>query len=645
MATIFEGPDLRPVFAVSRPVSDLLLTRDGALLTVMCGSEISVYSASDVQNSSVSSLWDIDMNDTVCCIEWEPRENSHLLSVLTEGGDLFLLDVSGKNLLDSCQVDSNVRSFSWKPTGGMMVVASGDFVYLFDAVSRARSKNMQLTSLDVENNCASIEMVDGSIWLGDGSIIVTFQELVDEVDLLVAHMSLTWAGNSFPESEQDVSIHELFPAGVERSVSPKQMLIGDVVPEWGVLVSSHQAIADSHIRVFSSDGVSISFDPIVEDALSIRIPGGPDDAENFVRKIGIDQTSGISCAHPVDATAPDLENLPGVWILTSDGMLRLYALGSLANSQLVTMEPVATKGSTCAFFKETSDVALGLQTALPEDESDEFLEDDSNDEETDEETPDVFVGKSLETNAVPESAPPEPASGGVPVKTSERHVSDDPEIVYPVSSLSNCPGDIPRIEREFLADLFKSRQLEFQSFKTFALSMEEVKSQSLRDKTNALMPRTHGPLIELSDLQSGFDRLLSSVKEAYSKMEAMPLFQGKQADIQEKDGKPLNASLLNLREALKSQLKSLRFSCEELQETLSSFGESRIQNKGYLSNNPWGSLKKSVHAQDRILKDQVAKVNDLWALACKLGIVSNEILAKEKGLAALPGMQWQIFFS
>jgi len=127
-------------------------------------------------------------------------------------------------------------------------------------------------------------------------------------------------------------------------------------------------------------------------------------------------------------------------------------------------------------------------------------------------------------------------------------------------------------------------------------------------------------------------------------MEAMPLFQGKQADIQEKDGKPLNASLLNLREALKSQLKSLRFSCEELQETLSSFGESGIQNKGYLSNNPWGSLKKSVHAQGRILKDQVAKVNDLWALACKLGIVSNEILAKEKGLAALPGMQWQMCF-
>lgn len=631
---------MRPVFGVSRPVSSLVLTRDGALLTIICGTRISVYSTSDIENGSVSSLWDIDMNNPVCHIEWEPRENSHLLSVLTDCGDLFLLNVSVKILLDSCKVDSNVRSFSWKPTGGMMVVASGDFVYLFDAVSHSRSKNMQLTTIDVEENCASIEMVDGSIWLGDKSVIVTCQELVDEEELLVAHLSLTWTGDSLPESEQDISIHELFPATVESSVPPKQMLIGAVIPEWGVLVSSHQGIADGHIRVFSNDGSDISFDPIVEDALSIRIPGGPDDVDNFVRKIGIDQTTGISCPHPVDATAPDLENLPGVWILTSDGMLRLYALGSLANTKVVTNKPLATTGTRCVFFKEMSDVALGLQTALPENESDEFLEEDSSDEGSDEETSEVPVGKSLETKIVPERAP-EPVPGAVSIETSERHVSDDPEIAYPASSLSNCPGDIPRIEKEFLTDLFTSRLLEFQSFKTLASSIEKVKSQSLRDKTNALMPRMRAPSIELSDLQSGFDTLLSSVKEAYSKMEAMPLFQGKQSCIQGKEGKPLDASLLNVREAIKSQLKSLRFSCEELQETLSSFGESGKQNRGYSNSNPWGSLKQSVYAQDMIIKDQVAKINELWALACKVGIVSNETLVKEKGLATLPGMQKQ----
>lgn len=640
LATIFDNPDVRPVFGVSRPVSDLVLTRDGALLTIICGSRISVYSALDIENGCVSSLWDIDMDGPVCYIEWEPRENSHLLSVLTDRGDLFLLDVSVKNLLDSCKVDSNVRSFSWKPTGGTMVVASGDFVYLFDVVSRARSKNMQLTSIDVEENCASIEMVDGSIWLGDRSIIVTCQELVDEEELLVAHLSLTWTGDSFPESEQNISIHELFPATVESSVPPKQMLIGGVIPEWGVLVSSHQGIADGHIRVFSSDGSGISFDPIVEDALSIRIPGGPEDVDNFVRKIGIDQTTGISCPHPADATAPDLENLPGVWIFTSDGMLRLYALGSLANTKVVTNEPLATSETRCVFFKEVSDVALGLQTALPENESDEFLEEDFSDEGANEETSEVPAGKSLETKIVPERAP-EPVPGAVSIETSERHISDDPEIAYPVSSLSSCPGDIPRIEREFLADLFTSRRLEFQSFKTLASSIEKVKSQSLRDKTNDLIPRMSAPLIELSDLQNGFDTLLSSVKEAYSKMEAMPLFQGKQSCIQGKEGKPLNASLLNVREAIKSQLKSLRFSCEELQETLSSFGEAGIQNRGLSNNNPWGSLKKSVYAQDIIIKDQVAKINELWALACKVGIVSNETLVKEKGLVTLPGMQKQ----
>jgi len=167
---------------------------------------------------------------------------------------------------------------------------------------------------------------------------------------------ISWEGNL--GTTKNFIFEELFPQEIKvRGL--KQCLANAYLKDWRTLVTSHTAITDDHIRVFTLEGGHVTFSNINDDSLSIKIPNasgdGDDDVMNRVTDIGVLATvSPLSCPHPLDSNAPDIENQPRIFVLTSDGILRVYMFGSLDMAKSCsrtsiqmseTLVPVAQQGA------------------------------------------------------------------------------------------------------------------------------------------------------------------------------------------------------------------------------------------------------------------------------------------------------------
>lgn len=135
------------------------------------------------------------------------------------------------------------------------------------------------------------------------------------------------------------------------------------LPAWGAVVCVHSAAADDHVKVQrgekglcrrtrcaglsppflpastlrtaphpwprprlqvsliagTDDGAALVSADITDDRAALRVPNGPDDADNFAMGVGIDLCSGGvtgPVAHPFDPDAGELPPQPLFWVRT-----------------------------------------------------------------------------------------------------------------------------------------------------------------------------------------------------------------------------------------------------------------------------------------------------------------------------------------
>ena len=672
LESVFDAQSIQPVAEQSSSIEFMSLRDDGTLLLVCCENEIHVYQADDLLQEGGHPLLTCKVEGVKLGV-WEPIVDSKSaparVALLTESGKVKVLDISQPP--EKCTNEimaENAGAFCWHPSGGKIAVGQGGKISIMDSVNGSVDCEIILRTEDEDDS--SRLWTDGMIWLLPTLLFVTCSFLGGKHARIMAvwffmHMPMTSrdhvkfhaddTNDSIPlfvscdgsmECGKGYEIAELYPSEVAVYGTSRQRLVGASLQEWDVIISSHQGYLDDHIKVFSYANGIAEFASITEDALSIRIPNGPDDAENHILTLGIDKSSHeTSCPHPIDKNADDIQNLPRLWILTSDGILREYIFGSL------------THGS-CASSKKTFDRYEGqiwnpnlkpidssreadLQSALKVDLSgsdDDLTEPEDipgtnklpeaqfalstishSSAETDTEVEDRLKAQDVIDIAK--------ARNSVEPRDAPLDHSDVENLPFPEAHICHLKGDLPSIESDFLSTLFESRKMEFRCYTKLNASLQQIELPSLREETRTLFSFCSDTKGYLKLVRERINFLISNATRAYARIEAMPHFYPREKKIELKGHRDkLDRKLYRLKERIKSRIKACRFAAEDLQETISSLveqGPNQHQSDSFGGYNKYITLKDSIFGQDHILRLQIERVERLYKKFDDLCITSN----------------------
>jgi hypothetical protein len=667
LPTLFEeqGGALEVSWTAPGTITSLSLTQDGGLLAVAASGRVHVFRATDL-----ACVWETSGGDQdATTVGFSGRH----LAILGATGRLNVvhLDASGGDAIDptpqraSEVCRAGVSSFAFSPPlRDQLAFGVDDEVRFYDLSSGTVERSVKLTCDDVlrdgDDDDNKLKMrVDGLVWTKDRGIMVS-AEISPDGDRLVTILCLTWT------SDRDgvgYELQELYPTDVSHTCPPdlsNQMLVGATVSGWDeAAIISHKGNFDGHIRPFISlegaSGTSIAFENITEDKLCIRIPNAPGDEDNCVRNICLDFTMGPACPHPLDDQAEDLQGFPRAWILTSDGLLRAYIMGSVSGRPSVCSEArpipevadlvVDTAGGsmrglnggrgTLGEASGGSDgggnalLMAGMAAELDDASDSSELASDGDDlgreaqERHVQNTPKtLFAFSAPVVSEVPTIAPAAtqassspPTKSGLDLKPVEPNT---PEVPFPQAALAQAGGDFPRIEAEFLQALHTTRELERETYGIMSSSMDDLRR--LRGATNALLERARCAVDDLAVVRDRFADVATSLNDSCGKVDAMPLFQRVNMACGDPDGRSANGAkdakrrgldslLASSKESVKEQLKQLSFAAEELRETMSILQE---ESRRSAHDHPIHALEESVAAQAAIVENQTSRINALW---------------------------------
>jgi len=670
LPTLFEeqGGALEVSWTAPGTITSLSLTQDGGLLAVAASGRVHVFRATDL-----ACVWETSGGDQdATTVGFSGRH----LAILGATGRLNVvhLDASGGDAIDptpqraSEVCRAGVSSFAFSPPlRDQLAFGVDDEVRFYDLSSGTVERSVKLTCDDVlrdgdgdDDDDNKLKMrVDGLVWTKDRGIMVS-AEISPDGDRLVTILCLTWT------SDRDgvgYELQELYPTDVSHTCPPdlsNQMLVGATVSGWDeAAIISHKGNFDGHIRPFISlegaSGTSIAFENITEDKLCIRIPNAPGDEDNCVRNICLDFTMGPACPHPLDDQAEDLQGFPRAWILTSDGLLRAYIMGSVSGRPSVCSEArpipevadlvVDTAGGsmrglnggrgTLGEASGGSDgggnalLMAGMAAELDDASDSSELASDGDDlgreaqERHVQNTPKtLFAFSAPVVSEVPTIAPAAtqassspPTKSGLDLKPVEPNT---PEVPFPQAALAQAGGDFPRIEAEFLQALHTTRELERETYGIMSSSMDDLRR--LRGATNALLERARCAVDDLAVVRDRFADVATSLNDSCGKVDAMPLFQRVNMACGDPDGRSANGAkdakrrgldslLASSKESVKEQLKQLSFAAEELRETMSILQE---ESRRSAHDHPIHALEESVSAQAAIVENQTSRINALW---------------------------------
>ncbi len=668
LPTLFEeqGGALEVSWTAPGTITSLSLTQDGGLLAVAASGRVHVFRATDL-----ACVWETSGGDQdATTVGFSGRH----LAILGATGRLNVvhLDASGGDAIDptpqraSEVCRAGVSSFAFSPPlRDQLAFGVDDEVRFYDLSSGTVERSVKLTCDDVlrdgdDDDDNKLKMrVDGLVWTKDRGIMVS-AEISPDGDRLVTILCLTWT------SDRDgvgYELQELYPTDVSHTCPPdlsNQMLVGATVSGWDeAAIISHKGNFDGHIRPFISlegaSGTSIAFENITEDKLCIRIPNAPGDEDNCVRNICLDFTMGPACPHPLDDQAEDLQGFPRAWILTSDGLLRAYIMGSVSGRPSVCSEArpipevadlvVDTAGGsmrglnggrgTLGEASGGSDgggnalLMAGMAAELDDASDSSELASDGDDlgreaqERHVQNTPKtLFAFSAPVVPEVPTIAPAAtqassspPTKSGLDLKPVEPNT---PEVPFPQAALAQAGGDFPRIEAEFLQALHTTRELERETYGIMSSSMDDLRR--LRGATNALLERARCAVDDLAVVRDRFADVATSLNDSCGKVDAMPLFQRVNMACGDPDGRSANGAkdakrrgldslLASSKESVKEQLKQLSFAAEELRETMSILQE---ESRRSAHDHPIHALEESVAAQAAIVESQTSRINALW---------------------------------
>ena len=648
LPTLFEeqGPALEVSWVAPGTITSLSLTQDGSLLAAAAGGRVHAFRATDL-----ASVWESSGGEQdATTVGFSGRS----LAILGATGRLSVVDLVGSSADATSQRASEVcragvSSFSFSPPSlSKLAFAVDDEVRIYDLASGSVERSIKLTCNDALLDDNLRMRVDGLVWIKDRAIVASAEISPDE-DRLVTMLCLTWTSDHDVGGDGDgFELQELYKTDVSPACPPdqsNQMLVGASIRAWdGTAILAHKGIFDGHIRPFISSAgaagtTSLAFENITEDKLCIRIPNGPRDADNCVMNICLDFTMGPACPHPLDNQADDLRGFPRAWILTSDGLLRAYIMGSVAGRPAVCFEAcpippvddlvvtgggggggrireVASDDTGDATSGDRGDdggnalLMAGMSAALDDDS--DLGEPASDDDDAGRETQEARTQdapKTLLTSApVATKVSPVPYLTAVlDPKPAERKT---PDVPFPQAALKQAGGDFPRIEAEFLDALHATRVLERETYGVMSSSMKDL--TSLRGATNALLERARRAVDELADVRERFTDVAASMNESCGRVDAMPLFQrvesaGRGAMDAKRRG--LDALLASAKESAKEQVKQLSFAAEELCETMSILQD---EHRHSTHDHPIRALEESVAAQSAIICNQTSRVNALW---------------------------------
>lgn len=322
------------------PECSVSLSPSSALLSVADGSAVTVYSTKSIAASpdAPEALRAVAFDEPVAQFEVQPGNEQRYAARLEDGslllGELGAAPVRAKEdlTLASC--------IAWAPNGETLAVASGDRVFLTDPEG-AVQRSFRVKSLELQSDDDALA-VDGLAWARPDALLVSSRVLAGgEPEPVAATCVVGWQG---AQAEQ-LSLHELFALNIVPGRGQDALRCA-AIPEWGALVYAHASAADDHVKVLlageGADGRGVAAADVVDDRLAIRVPNAPDDEDNYVTGLGVDRVAGRGrpVPNPVDPDAPDLPPQALLWLATSDGCLRAYTLGSVADrADIVKSEP------------------------------------------------------------------------------------------------------------------------------------------------------------------------------------------------------------------------------------------------------------------------------------------------------------------
>jgi len=441
-----------------------------------------------------------------------------------------------------------------------------------------------------------------------------------------------------PTSDNQNNINSTSSSSSATAAAP--YLQSTSLPQWSCVVYSNRQAADDHIKVAkyhhndnTSDNDVVAVD-ITDDRLAIRIPNAPDDEDNYVIGLGIDCTSveWPVVEHPTDQTAPDLPPQPVLFVATSDGVLRAYTFGCVdgkdggdgcvgARKELRMLEEEEEE-------EEVEDKAA--KTGLPSD-SEEFSEEEEEEEkEVPPDPPSVSFAPpaaTIKPQALPPQQPifsftapplPPPATQAqvepkqeIKPQTTPIKTTTEDKIKLPPSPTLPTRVDLPlsklratrdskeavEIEADFLKTLHTTRKLEAEVHDALVATLNGPGTDMGTRATHhsgvlsqlSFLNSIDAALFSTNDLRGRVMKLVTDIKDALRRCEAMPLFQSAASisGLEEEREQhreltlkqPLNASLSGLKDAIRCELVAYKAKVTELSSCLESLEAHQHQRK------------------------------------------------------------------
>ncbi|KAK2076575.1 hypothetical protein QBZ16_005335 [Prototheca wickerhamii] len=629
------------------PECSVSLSPSSALLSVADGSAVTVYATKSIAASpdAPEALRAVAFDEPVAQFEVQPGNEQRYAARLEDGS--LLLGELGAAPVRATEDLTPASCIAWAPSGETLAVASGDRVFLTDPEG-AVQRSFRVKSLELQSDDDALA-VDGLAWARPDALLVSSRVLAGgEPEPVAATCVVSWQG---AQAEQ-LSLHELFALNIVPGRGQDALRCA-AIPEWGALVYAHASAADDHVKVLlageGADGRGVAAADVVDDRLAIRVPNAPEDEDNYVTGLGVDRVAGRGrpVPNPVDPDAPDLPPQALLWLATSDGCLRAYTLGSVADrADIVKSEPrplpdapvvAGSSGAAGAALsggdKPDAAAALSAAAAVPLADSDsDFGDEDSAGSNDDGDSSDAKSSGALDQPSafsLPKPGQTElkpPAATAAPSAAPFGSAGFPAAVPEPPARLGGSEGIAAGIEADFLKSLLASRKLEAETHAAVTSALEKADAVSVSaGEIEECRRGVAAAQTALREQQRSAARLAQSVKDVLRKTAAMPGLLPEGQWSKDRAATPIPDPMLALASTqLRQQLTAARVKLEELLTAVTVLEDrQRCVRLGLEAAEPLRpeQLLDLMKAQAEVTSQRLSQLEDLKREARSLGLL------------------------
>ncbi|KAK9793446.1 hypothetical protein WJX73_006214 [Symbiochloris irregularis] len=288
---------------ISRHLSAVCVDDAQLFVALVYGSAVRVFGLHDLLTGKDEhcATWVAPGDQLIEQFIWGPSSAAEATGyVLTDAGHLLVGTLTSElQPWQPTDTGSGKACVAISPAGRLLALARGQQLTIH-ALERSDTVCIQIQSQELQSREEGTELHVTSLhWLAPSAVLITCAMSLDGAEQdQVPMMALQWSSWTPGQgSMQGLKLVEFFPLNVNPEApfpcGSSSCLHVASIPAWGVHVVAHAKANDDHIRLIglSPKGGAVHSLEVTGEFTAIRIPTGPDDADNFITGLALDLTS------------------------------------------------------------------------------------------------------------------------------------------------------------------------------------------------------------------------------------------------------------------------------------------------------------------------------------------------------------------